>query len=1052
MIAALWTNLKFSDGATAEGLVHHLPPEVAAPLKELRIAARRAGGVVAAGDSLGTGPSDPVEATLGIVLRAVGLPSDLRAAQVAFWLADLRILDSVRASLGDTFDSDIRNFILSPRFGDAVLATRPNLAGSLNELRTLLLSQFPEPPAVTVDLLETMIRQALMLGRTEFPLTLIVLDEVQQFIRQDPGLTLKIQTTAERLASRFDGRVLLVATGQQALSDVQHLQKLLDRFPVQVALGEADVDAVIRKTVLRKKPNSEKPIRSMLSANAGEISRHLHGSLLAHTVNDDGEAVLDWPLLPSRRRIWERILRELDRTGLGGTLRGQLRTTLDAARRYGDMPLGHAVPVDFLYGRFATEAYNAGLLPGETRNRIEALRGGSETDQLKARILMLVYMLGRIAPDADQHGVRLKAEVIADLLVVDLAGEDDLRLKVPELLQELQADGAVIEVSGEWRLQTKESAEWEAAYRIEEKVILADQSAMTRTRRELLGEAIETTLAGTTSVTQGSSRQQRRIHHLRPDEKAPSDGIPLRLRSGWNEDLTTVEEEIAAAPTSDASVHLLIPRHPTRDNELTTALTTWRAAEQVLQMRGVPQTDAGREAQSAMQSRATKALAAAREIVSEAVAQSRVYQPGGKLSAGLPAEAVKMAATGALARLYQQFADGDHGGWDKVRDRAMRKDPDAMKAVDHVGAPESHPVCKAVLAELGPGRKGSDVRSRFTGPPYGWSQDAVDGALIVLANAGQVRVTGDDGKPASLPDLPRQKVGTCTFRRETTIITIAQRMSVRGLLTDAGILFENNQEHLVLTALLERLQAAARQSGGEPPAPEPETVPNIASYGSLSGNDLLAALAADATTLRDKLKAWKAAAQTIDHRLANWRLAERLVTLGATGQQDDLDEFRRSRLLLADPDPMPPLISIAADTLRAKLNAAHSDWEAAWQKGEQRLAEAPTWGMLAQERQYAIRRHCGLLPVTKPTVDTPQTITEALSQRGLSEWENMTMALPARIDDALASAAALLEPKARVVPLPGVMLKSEVELDEWLSKVRQRVATALADGPAIPRV
>ena len=1052
MLAALWTNLEFPDGATAEGLVQDLPPEVAAPLKELRIAAQRAAGVVSAGDTLGTGPSDPVEATIGIVLRAVGLPTDLRAAQVAFWLADLGILDSVSASLGETFDTDIRNFILSPRFGAAVLEAKPDLAGSSKDLRDQLRSQFPEPPAVTVDLLETMIRRALMLGRTGLPLTLIALDEVQQFIRQDPSLTLKIQTMAERLASRFDGRILLVSTGQQALSDVPNLQKLLDRFPVQLSLGEADVDAVIRKTVLRKKTSSEEPIRSMLNANAGEISRHLRGSRLAHTVQDEDEAVLDWPLLPSRRRVWEQILRELDRTGLGGTLRGQLRTTLDAARSYGDKPLGHAVPVDFLYGRFSTEAYNAGLLPGETRNRIETLRGGPETDQLKARILMLVYMLGRIAPEADQHGVRAKAETIADLLVVDLAGEDELRRKVPELLQELQVDGAVIEVGGEWRLQTKESAEWEAAYRSEEKAILADQSGMTRTRRELLDEAIETSLAGAASVTQGSSRQQRRIHRLQPDEKAPSDGIPLRLRNGWNEDLTAVEKEIAAASTSDPSVHLLISRHPTRDNQLTTALTTWRAAEHVLQVCGVPQTDAGREAQSAMQSRANKALAAATEIVREAVAQSRVYQAGGKLIAGTPGEAVKEAATNALARLYLQFADGDHAGWDKVRDRAMRKDPDAMNAVDHAGAPESHPVCKAVLAELGPGRKGSDLRSKFTGPPYGWSQDAVDGALIVLANAGLVRVTGDDGKPASLPDLPRQKLGTCTFRGETTIITIAQRMPVRGLLTDAGIAFENNLEHLVLTALLERLEAAARQSGGEPPAPEPGQVPNIASYKSLSGNDLLAALAANAKTLRDKLKAWKAAAQKIGDQLPNWRLAERIVALGAVDQQGELDDLHSGRRLLADPDPMPPLISAAAETLRAKLNTGHANWEAAWQKGEQRLAHDPIWGKLSPEQKHTIRQECGLLMVAKPTVDAPQTIAEALSQRGLSEWENMSKALPARIEDALASAAALLEPKARAVSLPGAMLKSEKELDEWLSKVRERVLKALAEGPVIPKV
>ena len=186
---------------------------------------------------------------------------------------------------------------------------------------------------------------------------------------------------------------------------------------------------------------------------------------------------------------------------------------------------------------------------------------------------------------------------------------------------------------------------------------------MTRTRRELLDEAIETSLAGAASVTQGSSRQQRRIHRLRPDEESPSDGIPLRLRNGWNEDLAAIEKEIAAASTSDPSVHLLIPRHPTRDNELSTALTTWRAAEHVLQVRGVPQTDAGREAQSAMQSRANKALAAAKKIIREAVAQSRVYQAGGKLIAGITGEAVKQAAANSLARLYPQFPDGDHAGW-----------------------------------------------------------------------------------------------------------------------------------------------------------------------------------------------------------------------------------------------------------------------------------------------------------------------------------------------------------------------------------------------------
>jgi hypothetical protein len=277
-------------------------------------------------------------------------------------------------------------------------------------------------------------------------------------------------------------------------------------------------------------------------------------------------------------------------------------------------------------------------------------------------------------------------------------------------------------------------------------------------------------------------------------------------------------------------------------------------------------------------------------------------------------------------------------------------------------------------------------------------------------------------------------------------------MPVRGLLTDTGVSFENNQEHLALSALLDRLQSVAQNSGAVPPAPEADTVPNLATYKGLSGNDLLATLAADATNLRAKLKDWKAAGEKIASRLPNWRLAERLVRLGAEDQAADLDSLRSGRRLLADPDPVPPLIAAASDALRGKLNAAHAAWETAWTKGEERLANDPTWGKLTPEQKHGIRQDSGLLMVSKPAVDTPQSIAEALSQRGLSEWENMVKALPARIDDALAAAAALLEPKARTVSLPGAMVKSEAELDEWLIKVRAKMAEALAHGPVIPKV
>jgi hypothetical protein len=663
---------------------------------------------------------------------------------------------------------------------------------------------------------------------------------------------------------------------------------------------------------------------------------------------------------------------------------------------------------------------------------------------------MLVYMLGRISTEADRHGIRSTPETIADLMIVDLGGDAELRKQVPQLLQELFDDGAAIEVGGEWRLQTKESADWENAYRTEVKAFIADQASLSGRRRQLLSGTIDTELAGASSVVQGASKQHRKIHRLEVGDKAPADGVPLRLHFGWDEDLTLVEKEIAGASPNDPTIHLLVPRY--RPEELTREIATWRAAESVLQLKGVPSTDAGIEAQKAMRSRSSKALSQANELVREAIRQARVIQAGGKVVNGALTDAVKEAASNALARLYPRFAEGDHAGWSKVFDRAMKKDPDAMKAVDHSGAPETHPVCKAILAELGPGRRGSYVRTQFTEPEYGWPQDAVDGALVVLANAGVIKATGEDGKQVSLPDLPRSKIGVCTYRAETIVITIGQRMAARGLLTEAGVHFENGQEAYALSALLEKLESAAKDSGGEAPAPAADTVPNISSLKSLSGSELLAAMANDATVLREKLKVWKAASTKIGQRLPAFRTAARLVQLGAEEQEADLDTIKANRQLLSDPDPVPPLISAAADALRGRLNAAFESWKKAWDGGEARLANSDTWNKLSPEQKHSLREAEKILPLTKPEVDTPDSILASLSQRNFVGWENAMKALPTRVDEALASAAMLLEPKAQTINLPGSLLKSEQDLEVWIRAAREALKSALATGPVIPKV
>ena len=218
----------------------------------------------------------------------------------------------------------------------ALLDADPSLGDSVKDVRDLLKTQFPPTTKdVTDDEMFDVMDDVLRLQSTtpgKLPLTLVVLDEMQQYIGDDNDKALAVQNIVEGCSARFESQVLFVATGQSALTATPTLQKLTDRFAVQVALSDKDVETVVREVVLRKKPEHVPTLKSTLDAVSGEIDRHLGGTQLAPKAADKPDLVPDYPLLPTRRRFWELALRAIDRAGKAGVLRTQLRIVHEAAR------------------------------------------------------------------------------------------------------------------------------------------------------------------------------------------------------------------------------------------------------------------------------------------------------------------------------------------------------------------------------------------------------------------------------------------------------------------------------------------------------------------------------------------------------------------------------------------------------------------------------------------------------------------------------------------------------------------------------------------------
>ena len=319
MLRALWTNQGFADGVAARDIAE-LPQEVKDHFKELSIQARRHGGLHAASGTLGAGANNNVRlALLNIVFKSAGLPEQYHQARFVLWLHKQGIFDLVKAHVeeaGDNWDDELEDLYVSSSIARALLAIDSTLADDVIGVRKLLREQYPNVQDVTNQQMVDAIFDALA-NDGQFPLTLIVLDEVQQYVGSDSEKAHQVQEVVETCckSSKFKSKMLFVATGQSALSGMANLQRLLGRFQIPVQLSDTDVESVIRKVILRKKASARPQLEQVMNAHLGEISRQLRGTRIEHHRDDEKVMLADYPLLPVRRRFWEKVLRIVDTTG-----------------------------------------------------------------------------------------------------------------------------------------------------------------------------------------------------------------------------------------------------------------------------------------------------------------------------------------------------------------------------------------------------------------------------------------------------------------------------------------------------------------------------------------------------------------------------------------------------------------------------------------------------------------------------------------------------------------------------------------------------------------
>jgi hypothetical protein len=208
--------------------------------------------------------------------------------------------------------------------------------------------------------------------------------------------------------------------------------------------------------------------------------------------------------------------------------------------------------------------------------------------------------------------------------------------------------------------------------------------------------------------------------------------------------------------------------------------------------------------------------------------------------------------------------------------------------------------------------------------------------------------------------------------------------------------------------------------------------------------------------LLEAIEQWQQIQERISQRMRQWNDLKQLLHY-ARGLENievleaQVSTIEQQRQLLDEPNPIEPLVKTLAQLLREQLNTLNRCYSESYQSGLAKLSSDPLWQQLEPEQQQQLLNQFSLSEEAAPRIQlqTTDEILATLEQISCTMFEDKIAALPTRFEQLLQHIAEKLEPHAQVFSLPRRTLKTEREIEDWLSEVRRQLQEALQRGPII---
>lgn len=795
---------------------------------------------------------------LRALFRELGLSSIITFAELEMEIAaaDKRaeFLVAYAEASGSTWEDDRDLPYVSAQFAEAVARVLPRFRTAEDALRGIEVGEQAYATLAIDEVVTKLLRWLESESKLGRPgrILFFVADEVGAWAGRNLQRIEEVRALTEAFGRKGNGRLWILATSQERLSDVvqnagimdakatqEFIQRLEARFGTNVHLEPGEVGTVIEDRVLRKKPGERSAIEQLYrdkEAAVVDFSGRPGLELVGEYPAPNAEAFArDYPFLPYQLALAADIFGAMRGVKVSSGARSMLKVAFDATKSLAQRPVGAVVSWDRIFdaangdNEFADENYLG--TPGLTSlDRADEDLSGKVPMDKPSRLLKTLWLMqqtGRV-PTTERNLARMAVEHVD----VDLLGlEQQVRVTLTKLEEHnyVRQDAA----SGQWRFLTPDEVTVEK--------IVTDIAGRVPAKdvRDQAAQLYEQRLKQLGAVVVGKSSTKFEYGVELNGSPINGDGAPIQLKVHFESAPRAGQiRDDHAAYVEDSSVYWIIPVPDRLEERLRRILAIER-------LKGDPKFNEIRTTKT--DAEADKLVQEANQIRQQAVTdlhralgQGTLYWGGGSHAlnepptkdANVPARpAIEDAIRDRIVLRYPRFAEGDRRfdarNIDRLLDTPASKraalDPDLQVFDANGNVYLDNVVVSAIISYLNGTTKtsGADLRQFFSAPPFGWAPDLPRYVAAALFVSGQVALVDKAGvrhdnprNPAVRAILLAKEFATVRVVVEENPLTPDEATKVRELLSDLGETTKDASELTLHDAARTLMQKLEKRLGG----------------------------------------------------------------------------------------------------------------------------------------------------------------------------------------------------------------------------------------------